>query len=452
MTNLTIYVVDDERIVRVSVADDLRDKGHIVYEFSEAVTALSKISKKKHEVDIVITDLKMPQMDGIEFLSKIKKINPEITVIVMTAYGTVETAVKAIKSGAYDYITKPFQTEEILLMLDRINEMRAIKKRNIHLLSQIRSKYDFSSFVGKSKVLDEMFDLVKIAADSSSNVLIRGETGTGKELLTNIIHYNSDRKNQPLIKVSCAILSREIFESELFGHVKGAFTGADNVKQGRFELANKGTIYLDDIEDIPLDLQVKLLRVIEQQEVEKVGGMESVKIDTRIIASSKADLKELVDRGEFRQDLYYRLYVFPINIKPLREKKSDINDLIRYFVKEFSEGRDIKINDEVFDILNNYDWPGNVRELKNLVERLVLLAHDNIIDKNKIPAEIYDQRSQNLLSSIGDKSLSEILSEFEINAIKIALAKNNNNKNKASEFLGIPPSTLKTKINKYGIE
>ncbi len=450
MSVLKVFIVDDERILRVSMADDLRERGYKVFEFANAGSTLGQILVQ--EVDVIFTDIKMPQMDGIEFLAKVKEIHPEITVVIMTAYGSIETAVKAIKLGAYDYITKPFQSDEIFLMLERIKELRDVQKDNKQLRAQIQSKYDFSSFIGNSNEMKEVFNLVKAVANTSTTILISGETGTGKELLTNIIHYNSNRKKQHFIKVSCAILSREIFESELFGHVKGAFTGADKEKQGRFELANNGTLYLDDVDDIPLDLQVKLLRVIEEQEVERVGSSEAIKIDIRIIASTKVDLKKLVEEGKFREDLFYRLNVFPIHILPIRERKKDIPDLINYFVKESSQGQDIKIQKEVFDILINYKWLGNVRELKNLIERMVLLAHNNIINVSKIPYEI---RSPSFISNYynctSEKNLEQTLSEIEINTIETALQKCRYNKTKAAELLGLPPSTLRTKMDKYGI-
>ena len=289
--------------------------------------------------------------------------------------------------------------------------------------------------------------------NTDTTVLITGETGTGKELLTNIIHYNSLRRKRPFIKVSCAVLSKEIFESELFGHVKGSFTGADKDKPGRFELSDTGTIYLDDVDDIPLDLQVKLLRVLEEREVERVGATKATKIDIRVIASTKVDLKKLVEEGKFREDLYYRLSVFPVNIPPLRERKDDIRFLLKYFIGIFAKEREIKIYSEAMSVLQNYDWPGNVRELKNLAERLVILSyHDNKIDMQKIPAELSLKETRHFFSHLGQKSLVECLSNFEINAIKFALMKNNNNKSKAAIYLKIPLSTLRTKMEKYNIE
>lgn len=299
---MKIYIVDDERIIRVSLADELKDEGFEVMEFAHAAPALLKM--KEEQPDIVITDLKMPDINGVEFLKKIKQINSNIFVVLMTAYSSVQTAVEAMKLGAYDYIEKPFDNEKILLIIDRILEFKKVKDENKELKKKLKQDYDFSSYVGNSERVNEIFDLVKIVAQKPTTVLLAGETGTGKELLTNIIHYNSKRSKKPLVKVSCAILSREIFESELFGHSKGAFTGAVSDKIGKFELANEGTLYLDDIDDVPLDLQVKLLRALEEREIERLGSNKVIKVDIRLIASTKKDLRKMVDEGKFREDLF----------------------------------------------------------------------------------------------------------------------------------------------------
>lgn len=446
---MTIFVVEDERILRVTLADDLRDAGYKVFEFADAVAALTQLQTQ--EVDIIISDIKMPRMDGLDFLQKVRTFNPEISVVMMTAFATVETAVQAMKAGAYDFLTKPFSNDQALLVVQRIAELKAVKKDNKILRSQLAAQYDFSSFVGAQNETESLFELIKIVACTNTTVLISGETGTGKELLTNILHYNSNRSKLPLIKVSCAILSREIFESELFGHEKGAFTGADKIRKGRFEMANQGTLYLDDIDDVPLDLQVKLLRVLEQQEIERVGGTETIKIDVRMIASTKVDLKKLVAEGKFREDLYFRLHVFPIELKPLREKKNDIAYLLKHFVNHFGQGRQIKIEEEVFSIFKKYNWQGNIRELKNLTERLVLLAQNNVITASLIPADIkYEDRTV-LKTEIGDKPLDEYLSEIECDFILRTLEKCGNNKSKAAKLLGLPLSTLRTRMEKYNI-
>jgi DNA-binding NtrC family response regulator len=446
---MKIYVVDDERIIRVSLADELRDAGYEVFEFAHASSALMQMSTINP--DIVITDLKMPDINGIDFLERIKKINSSIFVVMMTAYSTVSTAVNAMKLGAYDYVEKPFDNEKILIIIKRIIELKQVKDENKELKIKLQQNYDFSSYVGDSSIVKEVFDLVKIVAQKSTSVLLVGETGTGKELLTNIIHYNSSRSKKPLVKVSCAVLSREIFESELFGHEKGAFTGAVSEKIGRFEMANGGTLYLDDIDDIPLDMQVKLLRALEEREIERVGGNKIIKVDIRLIASTKKDLRKMVDEGKFREDLFYRLNVFPIHLPPLREKPEDIVSLTEHFVSIYSDDSEKQIDTEVFDILKKYPFPGNVRELRNLSERLTLLSMDNKIDTEIIPYEIKFPNFKQTCFIFDNKTLNEILEEVEENAIVGALGRSHGNKAKAAEILGLPASTLKSKITKFNL-
>jgi DNA-binding NtrC family response regulator len=448
---LKIYVIDDERIIRISTADDLRDAGYNVFEFASAKAALLHLKENDGDVDIIITDLKMPEMDGLELVRKVKEVKPEIYVLLMTAHAAVDTAVEAMKLGAWDYISKPFSMDEMLMTIKRIEELKEIKDENEQLRTQISKKFDLSSFVGQSKKTKELFNHVEKIAHKPTTVLINGETGTGKELLTNLIHYNSDRSKKPLVKVSCAILSREIFESELFGHVKGAFTGAETSKKGRFEMADKGTLYLDDIDDVPYDLQVKLLRALEESEIERVGGTETIKIDVRVIASTKKDLKQMVAEGKFREDLFYRLNVFPLYIPPLRERPGDIELLAKHFALEFSQGK-TSIDPEVLEILKQYQFPGNVREIKNLMERLVLLSDGNIIDKKVIPIDIRFPDKQHTCIYFENKPLEEFLKEVETKAIRDALMRSGGNKAKAAEILSIPASTLKSKIDKLGIE
>ncbi len=449
---LKIFVVDDERIVRVTTADDLRDAGYSVREFTSGQAALQFLIDTDEEVDIIITDLKMPNMDGLEFLSKAKTLRPNTFVLLMTAFATVDTAVEAMKLGAYDYISKPFNIEELLLSIERIKEVKEVKDENRQLRTQVQKKFDTKTFIGRSTATKKVFDLVEIIANKNTTVLITGETGTGKELLTNIIHFNSNRREKPLVKVSCAILSREIFESELFGHEKGAFTGAEKQKIGRFELANSGTLYLDDIDDMPFDLQVKLLRALEEGEIERVGGTETIKIDVRVIASTKKNLKQMVADGEFREDLFYRLNVFPINLPPLRERPEDIELLAKHFINEFSQGVKIDMHPEALELIKRHPFSGNVRELKNLMERLVLLAKNNTIDKNILPIDVRFPGKQHTCFYFDNKPLDDILREVETNAISDALLRSGGNKAKAAQLLSVPASTLKSRIEKLGIK
>ncbi|MEJ5351381.1 MAG: sigma-54 dependent transcriptional regulator [Melioribacteraceae bacterium] len=450
MKKLNICIVEDEEILRVSLKDDLLDAGYIVTDFENPIKALEHFKKKN--CDVIISDIRLPEMNGLELLSKIKSINPNVFVIMMTAFGSVETAVEAMKKGAFDYITKPFDKEELLLIIDRIKELKTLQSKNLDYQNYFQDQFNFDAFIGNSQYVNELKETLKIISQTNSTVLITGETGTGKELIANLIHYNSHRKDKPLVKVSCGILSKEVIESELFGHEKGAFTGADKLRIGRFEKADQGTIYLDDIDDVPLETQVKLLRVLQEQEIERVGSSEPIKIDVRVIASTKADLSKLVKEGKFREDLFYRLNVLPIHLKPLRERKDDIIPLFNYFLNHFSYQKKYEVEDAVYEILKNYQWPGNVRELKNITERLSILCYDCKITVNRLPQElILDNIDVDTLTSTQNKSLTEILEDVEKKLIKNALLKTGNNKAKAAELLGLPPSTLKSKIEKYGI-
>lgn len=450
MKKINICIVEDEEILRVSIKDDLLDAGYSVIDFESPVKALEHLKKKI--CDIVISDIRMPEMDGIELLSKIKSINPDVSVIMMTAYGSVDTAVEAMKKGAFDYITKPFDKEELLLIIEKIKEIKTLQSRNLDFQNYFQDQFNFDAFIGVSNYVKELKETLKIISQTNSTILITGETGTGKELLANLIHYNSPRKEKPLVKVSCGILSKEVIESELFGHEKGAFTGADKLRIGRFEKADQGTIYLDDIDDIPLEAQVKLLRVLQEQEIERVGSSEPIKIDVRVIASTKADLNKLVKEGKFREDLYYRLNVLPVHLKPLRERKEDIIPLFNYFLTQFANQKQFQIEDKVYEILQSYYWPGNVRELKNITERLSILCQDCKIITTRLPQELLSEKLDlEQLPLNQDKSLNEILEEVEKSLIQKALIKTGNNKAKAAELLGLPPSTLKSKIEKYGI-
>lgn len=443
-----IFIVDDEDVFRISLADDLKDNGYIIYEYENPITALEDLNRIKP--DIVITDIKMPEMNGLEFLKEIKKNSSEICVVVMTAYSSVDTAVQAMKDGAYDYIIKPFKLEELLIHIERIYELRRIRNDYQTISSELRAKYEIDSGVVASQRMHDVVKAIELVSNSSSSILITGETGTGKEFITNIIHNNSNRKGRPLVKVSCAVLSREVFESELFGHEKGSFTGAIKDRKGRFELADGGTIYLDDVDDIPLEMQVKLLRVLEESEFERVGGTETIKIDVRVIASTKVDLKKLVSEGKFREDLYYRLNIFPITLHPLRERKEDISVLIEYYLNQFSNGK-LKCENGTLEALTKYSWPGNVRELKNLMERLSIICKEGTIKIDELPNEIIYGTLKKELGKVGIEPLEKLITDYEKELINAALQKCAGNKTKAAEFLQIPASTLRSKIEKYAI-
>ena len=445
---MKVLIVDDEESLRISLSDDLKDAG---FEVNSTVNPLLAFELfKKNHFEVVVTDLKMNEMDGINFLKIIKEKYSEIFVILITAYGTVQTAVEAMKLGAYDFLTKPFSSDELILILNRIRETITLKKENIKLKKQLSEKHSFFKIIGKSKPMMEIYHLLSTVANSNSSILITGETGTGKEMVADAIHYSSHKKLKPYIKVNCAILSGNLLESELFGHEKGAFSGAINEKKGRFELADGGTIFLDDVDDIPLDLQVKLLRILQDKKFEKVGATTTTQVDVRVIAASKFDLLEKVKRGEFRADLFYRLNVVPITLPPLRKKKEDIPFLIAAFIQKYSE-RPLEVTKRAMGYLLNYDWPGNVRELENLVERLALTVSNGKIDFKGLPKEI-------LLNEIGinkmdlnDNSFEQVIQETEISIIKNALVQTAGNKAKAARLLKLKPSTFRSKVEKYKI-
>ncbi len=442
-----IFVVDDESIVRLTLSDDLKDLGYEVYSYDNPLLALIDIPYI--EPNVIITDIKMPEMSGIEFLKEVKKNYKDIHLIIMTGYGSVDSAVEAVKLGAYDYLNKPLNIEDIKIILEQIENLEGIKQDYDAIINQFSENYNYDSIIGSSDFTKKVIESIKKVSPTSTTVLIKGETGTGKELIANVIHFNSLRKSKPFIKLSCATLSREIFESELFGHIKGAFTGAIKDKKGRFELADKGTLYLDDIDDIPLDLQVKLLRVLELGEFEKVGGEKKLKVDVRIIASTKKDLKKLVEAGKFRDDLYYRLNVFPIELKPLKERQDDIKDLFAYYLEQYLPKNILKIEDEVFDILKNYHWPGNVRELKHLVERISITSNGLIIRKTDLPFEILNTKSFLIPYQPDEYSLDEYLFNVEKNILIQTLARTSGNKTKAAEILKLPYSTFRSKLEKF---
>lgn len=447
MNKINICIVEDEEIIRVTLSDELTDEGFEVVSFANARDCINYL--QNNSTDILITDLRLPDINGLELLRIVKKQNPNLETLVMTAYGSVDTAIEAMKIGAFNYLMKPFTSDELLVNIQKLIEFKNIKARCNAINTTNQDKYSYDSYIGESQFVLELQKILHYAANTSSAVLITGETGTGKELIANIIHYNSPRKDKPFIKVSCAILPREMFESELFGHIKGSFTGAIKDRIGKLEEANSGTLFLDDIDDIPLELQVKLLRFLQEGEIERIGSNKTIKLDIKVIAATKKDLLELSEKGFFREDLYYRLNVMPINIKPIRQRPEDIAVLFQHFVNYFAKTH-IQIQPEVFEILQKYRWKGNIREIKNLAERMVILADNNVIDTNKLPVEI-KQISNEIALSATNKPLNEYMSEVEIKLIKEALIKNGNNKTKAAELLGIPLNTLRSKLEKYNI-
>ena len=444
-----ILIVDDEKSQREQLSGFLKKQGFNVTTAELGMEAISLCKDKSFEVALI--DLKMPGMDGIELLKKLKESNPEIQVIMMTAYGSVDTAVDAMKLGAYHYVNKPINLEELKLNINKALEGYHILVENKYLKEQLEEKYKDIHIIGNSKAIKEVLSTVSRVAKTKSTVLVKGASGTGKELVARAIHALSDRADQRFIPVSCAALPETLFESELFGHERGAFTGAIKRREGRFELADGGTLFLDEVGDIPLETQVKLLRVIESQEFDRLGGKETLKVDVRIISATNQDLERKIREKSFREDLYYRLNVISILIPPLRERKEDILLLVDHFIKKANQkcGRAIKgITPEVKDIILNYDWPGNVRELENVIERGVVLSRTDVIDKGDLP--YFGLVSDKSFEHVPPVSLS--LKDVEKDHILRVLKEANWNLNKAAEILGIHRNTLRLKMREYGIE
>ena len=405
--------------------------------------------------DLIITDIKMPKLGGIELLRTVKEVSPETVVIVITAFATTETAVDAMKLGAYDYITKPFKSiEEIKLVIRKALEKRLLRKENILLKREIESRIGFDNFIGKSEAMQRVFALIRQVADTTSTVLITGESGTGKELVARAVHAQSSRKNNPFVTVNCGALPETLLESELFGYMKGAFTGAVANKQGLFEAANGGTIFLDEISATTAALQIKLLRVLQEREFKRVGGTADLKVDVRVIAASNKDLQAAVAQGTFREDLYYRLNVIPVNLPPLRDRREDIPHLVEYFLKKKAPGlKAKKLAPEALQVLMSYRWPGNVRELENAVERLSILASgDTILDEHIPDAMKHLAPSPDLVPldiPEGGMDLEGVMQNAERTLLYRALQRTGGNKTEAAKLLGLTFRSFRHKLQKY---
>lgn len=425
-----VLIVDDEKLMRISLESQLKKEGYHVKSVDNALDGLKMV--KSEEYDVVVTDLRLSGMNGMDFLKEIKKYDQEIIVVIMTAYGTLESAVLAIKEGAYDYVAKPFSTDELIIKLQRALHFKNTAAEVNRLRGEIQAEFEFCNIVGNSEAMKKVLETVVSVSGREATILIRGESGTGKEKIAGAIHYHSCRKMGPFIRVSCAALNREILESELFGHEKGAFTGAIKTRRGRFELANGGSIFLDDVDDIPLDMQVKLLRVLQERTFERVGGEETLSVDVRIICATKKDLLERVKEGGFREDLFYRLNVVPISIPPLRERKEDIPLLINYFLKKFvSQYEDAlpDVSQEAMNVLLAYDWPGNVRELENVVEHAVAFSKSKGISLETLPEYLrkVDVHKDLLSMDLYNKqaiSLQDALTEVEKKTYSMGTSKN----------------------------
>ncbi len=448
-----IMVVDDDPEILGAIADVLRQGGYDVDEAEDGRKALRSIEDDFY--DLVITDLNLPKVDGMKVLRYIVDQSPETICIMLTGYGTIKSSVEAMKIGAFDYISKPVKSDEILMVVQKALKYRQLERENILLKQQLRTKYRFDNFIGDSNPIQKVFELIERVADTDSTVLITGESGTGKELIAKAIHYNSYRRENPMVVINCGAIPEELLESELFGHEKGAFTGAHKMRIGRFELADGGTIFLDEIGDMSPNLQVKLLRVLQEQKFERVGGTRTLEIDVRIIAATNRNLINAVNKGKFRQDLYYRLNVIPIKVPPLRHRRGDIQLLVDFFVKKFNKQkrkRFVGFSREAIDCLLEYSWPGNVRELENLVERVIILSDGDKIELEDIPESIKGKtgKIEPIEVRIPKDGIvfEEAVEEYEKKLILKALSETNWVKTKAAKLLNINRTTLIEKMKK----
>lgn len=453
---IRIMVIDDEPLMRVTIRDALMAEGYKVVTAETGRKGLDLF--RDSQTDILITDLKLPDMDGIQILKEVKTRNPEAHVIVITAYGSVDSAVTAMKEGASDYLTKPFSMDELLLIAKRLVKIKQLEEENLLLRKKVEERYGLEGLVGKSPQMLKIYDLIETVSQTDTTVLINGESGTGKELVANAIHLRSLRKNGPFIKVNCAALPETLLESELFGHEKGAFTGAIKQRKGRFEMADGGTLFLDEIGDISPAVQVKLLRVLQEKKFERVGGNETLSVDVRLICATQKDLKEEIRKGTFREDLYYRLNVVPINLPPLRERREDILLLADHFMDKFSKkmGKEIAgLSEDAKTLLLRYPFPGNIRELENMLERAIALIKGKIIQAEDLPDEVCGQPSsiQDVCKRIrGSKPLASATKLFEKEYIQTVLEKTKGKKGQAADILGISRKTLWEKIKELEIE
>jgi two-component system NtrC family response regulator len=453
MQKVNILVVEDDRSQRELLRDFLRDEGYEASEAENGNQALEMI--KAHFFDLLLLDYKMPGMDGMAVLEAVKRINPEIDVIMMTAYGTIDRAVMAMKAGAADYITKPVELEELLILIDRISHQRTLKRENEILREELRGKsVTTDQIIFQSAAMEEVVNLAGRVADSNTTVLIEGESGTGKELLARLIHTLSPRSTNSMIVVNCAALSENLLESELFGHEKGAFTGAMRRRIGRFEEADGGTLFLDEIGELSPTVQMKLLRFLQEREFQRVGGNQTIRSDVRIISATNRDLKERVKEGAFREDLYYRLNVVTIAVPPLRERKEDIPLLLDHFLRHFAleNGKEIReISYEVRDSLLKYDYPGNVRELENIIERAVVITRGSVIISRDLPFHEIPSHSDPREEEVW-KPLKAAVEDLERDMIRKAMKKADQHQTKAAGLLGISERMLRYKLKKYGLK
>lgn len=440
-----VLVVDDDREMCSLLQEILTSEEFSVTAIQDSLEAAKRIARE--DFDLLITDLKMKGLKGLDLMEESKKIAPLMPVIIITAFGTVESAIQAMKRGAYDYITKPFQTDELLLTVKKALENRFLKKEVTRLKREVESRYHFHQLIGKSPAMQRIYDLVEKISDTSSNVLVTGESGTGKELVAKAIHYNGVRKEGPFIAVNCAAIPETLLESELFGYKKGAFTDAKTDKKGLISEAHTGALFLDEVTEMALTLQAKLLRVIEERTVRPLGDTQSHSVDIRVISTSNRDIQSLIQQGRFREDLYYRLKVIDIELPPLRERREDIPLLVQHFIHKFNaemNKRTSGVSEPALRVVMNHSWPGNVRELENVIQRAVTLSQQETILPEDLPSSMLEPREENLI----EKSLKEnlTLDQLEKEYIRRTLIQTGGNKSRAAEILGLDRKTLYRKI------
>jgi len=449
MSKGRVIIIDDDPVGLETLAEGLEEEGYKAFPASDAEQGL-RILAEKADIDVVLTDLKMPKIDGIEVLRRVKSFDNALPVVLITAYASVETAIESMKLGAYDYVMKPIDLRRVSVVVEKAVANRALTKENTELRRRLDEKFGFEKIIGSSQAMIKVFDLVKQVADTRAVVLIEGESGTGKELVAQAIHNNSSRRNGPFICVNCAALTETLLDSELFGHERGAFTGAIRQKKGRFELADGGSLFLDEISAMPTSMQAKLLRVLQEYTFERVGGTETVSVDVRVIAATNSALEEKVAAGEFREDLFYRLNVVPVKLPSLRERREDIPLLVCHFIKLFSEQGNKPpkgVSSQAMELMCRYNWPGNVREVQNVVENMIITSQGDELGVSDLPERVRPGMPQ----APDAFPVGATMKEVEEQAIRKTLEQVGGNRKQAAEILGIGLRTLHRKLREYGM-